>query len=254
MGRVSRIDRAVLTIDTSYGPVPVWGEIDSFDPARPLVFVVRGAFPEADTLTLLYRHLPGVDVALVHLPGMHTPFFADCSVEAFARAFDEVIGHFPHTKILILGVSTGALVAMAMRKAGLVLLIEPPLSPPRAWPLISQFRNWARENADIARWVEGLFGYRQDGIDAKDYSHLLNLSAPGVVLVGGTPLEPVRAFQRMPSLVTDLDRARISATPQLECIVIPEVGHNVPYRAPHEFLSTLKALVARFGDAQSSHK
>lgn len=239
------------TFETSYGPVPVWGDLDGFDSARPLVFVVRGAFPEIDTLSLLYRHLPTADVALVHLPGMHTPFFADCTVETFAKAFDEVVERFQRRKILVLGVSTGALVAMTMRTAGLVLLIEPPLSPSKAWPLIPQFRQWARESADVARWVEGLFGYQEDHVGDRDYSDLLSRSAPGTVMIGGTPLEPVRAFQRMPSLVTDADRARIVATPQLRNVVVPDIGHNVPYTAPAEFLDELKRLLVRLEGAAS---
>jgi len=234
----------VKTYETSYGPVPVWGEFDRFESYRPLLFVIRGAFPDLDSMTLLYRHLPEFDVALVHLPGMHSPFFSECSVNVFARAFDEVVVALDKRKIFALGLSTGALVALAMRGAESLILVEPPLSTADAWPLIPQFLEWGANNSDVARWIDEIFGYSEQGVVNRDYTGLLENSSPGVVLLGGAPLEPRRPFDRMPSLVTQADRARIAATPHLKAIVLPGVGHNVPFRAPKEFLVILKQALA----------
>lgn len=233
---------------TTQGDVPVWGDLDRFQEGRPFLFVVRGAFPDIDTLSLLPARLPHADVALVHLPGMHTPFFAEPSIEGFAQAFDEVVAALGRKPALVAGISTGALVALAMRSADALFLVEPPLSPAEAWPLVPQFREWARDDADVARWVEALFGYAPDQIHPRDYTHLLAGSAPGVVLLGGVPLEPPRNFDRIPSLVSQADRTRITAAGRLKAIVFPGVGHNVPYLVPNAFLDLLsKALDELFG-------
>ncbi|MDP3660531.1 alpha/beta fold hydrolase [Phenylobacterium sp.] len=234
----------VRTFVTRHGPVPIWGEFDQFDSIRPLLFVVRGAFPDADSMTLLHRQTPDVDVVLAHLPGMHSPFFDTCTIQVFAEAFDEIVRDFGRRINVVFGLSTGALTALAMRTADRLILVEPPLSTAEAWPLIAQFREWALADADVARWVEGLFGYSQTDVVNRDYTGLLADSAPGVVILGETPLEPPRAFDRMPSLVSAADRKRIAAAPHLTEVIVPGVGHNIPGVAPYALLDEIKRILA----------
>lgn len=223
------------TFQTSLGPVPLWGEFDRFDAARPMVFVIRGAFDELDSMTRFQDHAPDVDVALVHLPGMHSPYFADCSVHAFAQAFDEVLAALRRPRVILLGLSTGALVAMAMQGADALIAVEPPLSPPAMWPLIPRLRTAAAQDPEVARWVEGLFSMA-------DYGDLLADCLPGVVLLGGEALEPIRPVDRLPSLVSAADRERIATTPHLRVMTVPGVGHNIPAQAPGALLCALRQV------------
>jgi pimeloyl-ACP methyl ester carboxylesterase len=226
----------VKTFQTTFGPVPVWGEIAG---EKPLLFVIRGAFDELDAMTRLQEHAPDFDVALVHLPGMHTPYFDECSVHAFARAYDEILADLARPRTILLGLSTGALVAMAMRNAQAIVAVEPPLSPAAMWPLIPRVRSAARADADVARWVRGIFGVTQTGVEPIDYSPLLAVWAPGVVLLAGEPLEPPRPVGRLPSLVSPDARARIAQAPHLRTAVIPGTGHNIPAHAPDAVLWAL---------------
>ena len=94
-------------VPTRFGSIPVWGD---FGTDRPLVLVVRGVCPALD------RHAdldpPDADLALLHLPGFHSPLIRPFSIEVFAQAFDELVQtRFADRQITLVGASTGALVA-----------------------------------------------------------------------------------------------------------------------------------------------
>jgi hypothetical protein len=45
-------------VETPWGPIPVWGNIKSFTPLRPLLFVIRGAFSIPDHMVSMATRLP----------------------------------------------------------------------------------------------------------------------------------------------------------------------------------------------------
>lgn len=216
--------------------------------------VIRGAFPDPDAMTLLQGRFPDADVVIVDLPGMHSPFFADPSIATFAAAYDEILAELDRERVVALGISTGALAAFGLRRAGRLVAVEPPLSSAAAWPLVPTFRERALEDPDLRRWVEALFGYYPDRVEDRDYRGLAAQSAPGVVLVGAEPLEPMRPFSRMPSLVAAADRASLVAERHLTVMTIPGAGHNVPVMAPFAILGALRRLLDELAapDAQSN--
>jgi pimeloyl-ACP methyl ester carboxylesterase len=231
------------TFQTSLGPVPLWGNLDRFDAARPLLLVIRGAFAGLEDWTKFVHGAPGANVALAHLPGMHSPHLSECSVPAFARAFDEVADQLGLTDPVVLGLSIGGLVGFAMKRAAAVVAIDPPLSTAGLWPLIPRLRAAVADQPELADWVESLFGVTGSGVEDRDYSGLPAGSAPGFVLLAGDPLEPERRIDRLPSLVSEADRQAYARLPHLKTMVIPDTGHNLPERSVGPVLWALRQVI-----------
>jgi pimeloyl-ACP methyl ester carboxylesterase len=225
-----------MIVETSFGPVRVWGRAGD-----PLVFVVRGAQPELTQLECLQGELP--HVALVHLPGMHTPFFARNSVADFSRAFDEVLTALACRDCVVLGVSIGGVVALGMRHPSIrhFVLLDTPLTTSGLWPLDRAFRGPAERLSVARQWLFDLFGYSPGGWENRDYTGLLrDLTAPADLLVGGVPLGEPRPIGATPSLVSAADRATYRAHPLVQVEVVPGVGHNIPGEGYRQLVSALQ--------------
>jgi pimeloyl-ACP methyl ester carboxylesterase len=208
--------------------------------AGPLVVVIRGSFPKADDYEDL--EIPGADIAWLHLPGFFSPLLADPSIEAFAQGFDEALEHiFPHRPLLIVGVSTGALVALAMSSGRILgrVLVEPFLSTAPLWPFIDFLREDLRSvpQPEKARWVRAVFGVAADSFENRDYSHLVGRAQSAWVLVGSESLAPRRPVRSLPSLTSEEDRARLHAVGAN--IVLVSGGHDVPSNHPETFASVI---------------
>ncbi|MBL8554274.1 MAG: hypothetical protein JNL41_08350 [Phenylobacterium sp.] len=218
-------------IRTRLGVVPVTGRLGAFDLSRPLVFVIRGAYPDPELMHRLPDLLPEADVALVDLPGMHSPFFAEPGVEAFARGYDEVLAtRFPGRRTVALGLSTGALAALAMQGPERLVLMEPPLETGALWPFLPRLAGEVRRTArrEAKAWVEAVFGVTAEGVEGRDYRPLLTACRkPGVVMVGGVPLDPPRDLERPPSYVTADAIGLVIRHPTLKLAVIGGAGHNI---------------------------
>lgn len=199
-------------VQTSQGPVVFWERPDD---SRPTVLVIRGAFPERDDYRNLPLELPECRVLLTHLPGMHTPFLPESSVETFARAFDEAL---PGAHVL--GVSTGGLVAMAMKTAKSVVAIDPPLQTEPLWPLRAFLQNIA-DNAQpqMRAWVRNVLGVPGPNIDYRPL-----VKPEHTVIIAGEPLEPERAPQPMPGLINREDREWLRS--HCKTVTVP-CGHNI---------------------------
>jgi pimeloyl-ACP methyl ester carboxylesterase len=214
---------------TTFGPVPLTGRLTS--KTRPLLFVVRGSFPVRDHLVSLSERLPEADVILVHLPGMHSPFFADSSPVTFAAAFDEILAELAYERVATLGISVGGVVAMAMKHPAIKrsVLVDTPLTTAELWPLVAEYRRISAERLDGAAWIQSLFGIYSDRIEERDYRPLLAaLRVPTTALIGSDDLGMPREFSRTPSLVSEADRALYSASSWVEPVVVEDVGHNIP--------------------------
>jgi pimeloyl-ACP methyl ester carboxylesterase len=224
-------------IETTLGPVPVWG--GPFDSDRPLVLGIRGAFPPRDLMADLDP--PGADLALVHLPGFFSPVIRPMSIETFARAFDEMIERrFPGRRITLVGMSTGAVAALAMRAPQIeaVLAVEPFFCTAKLWPLIAFVQDGlkTRANPVTREWCEGIFGYFENGVVDRDYRHLAaDPARPTLMMAGETALWPVRTIEQLPSLADEADRALLPHK------VVPG-GHNVPMADIRAGLAELQTL------------
>lgn len=215
----------MVWVETALGRVPVWGRANS---ERPIVLAIRGAFPEPHHLADLAP--PNQDLVLLHLPGFHSPALAATSIGAFAAAFDEVIRkHFTGREITAVGVSTGALVALALRAPEVrrVLAVEPFFSTAHLWPLVEWVQHELRRNPAplLHHWCEAIFGYTGTAVCDRRYEPVLNgPPRPTVALVGDVPLLPRRPLTILPSLTNEVDRARLP-------VRVTPGGHNLPTAA-----------------------
>jgi pimeloyl-ACP methyl ester carboxylesterase len=221
----------MLEIETTFGGVPVWGRLGSFAPDRRLLLIVRGAFAEENQLLSAIDRHPEADVALVHLPGMNTQPLRSNDIPIFASAFDEVVTALPNVRVLVVGLSIGGVVAFAMRKATRVLAVDTPLTT-TLWPVRA---HW---DAQIAQRPE-LSWLKDRKFDALD-----TLRAPTRLLLASDPLGVPRKLARLPSLVSEDDRAAYDAHACVTVEVVPDTGHNIArsarlYRAICEELDAL---------------
>jgi len=231
-------------IDTLRGPVQVSGDFGRFSADRPLIFVIRGALASDEQMTPLKELLPDCDVAFADLPGMAgSPFWASNSVEAFAGAMDEATDRFTHTHKVLLGVSTGAVVAFTMARGHAVLALDPPLAPTVCGALIHAYRSrWASLSLETRRWLFEILGVDETATSPRDYRWTLERCAkPGVVLSGQRrPHEPLSAS--LPGLMTDADIEAVAQHPALRSVVVAGAGHNLPNECPALIVSTAKLL------------
>jgi len=226
-----------ITVSTRLGDVPLWGRFETFDAARPLVLVLRGAFAHVDYLDRLPDALEGCDVVLAHLPGMHSPRLVTSSVGAFARAFDECVrARFAGRQVLRVGISVGGLVVLAMREGAALVATDPPLTTASLGPLAARLRRAVAEDPTMADWVWNVFGIGPFGTEARDYSEVLRaVNVRGIVLMGD-PFADVR----LPGLMAPADQAMIAAVPGLEAVALKGVGHNIPRDAPEALLRAIR--------------
>jgi pimeloyl-ACP methyl ester carboxylesterase len=230
-----------VELQTSLGPVRVWAR--SSDPSVPLLFVVRGAGRDPQQLADLVADLPGAEIALVHMPGLHSPFFTESSPAAFAVAFDEVLQALGHRSVVVVGVSIGGVVALSMRHPSIkrLILLDTPLSTADLWPVLDGYREAATISPQVAGWFFGVFGVTPGGVVNRDYRPLLaELTVPAAVLVGGDPLQPERPVDRLPSLVSQSDRSAYSSARAVQTLTIAGVGHDIPREARPIMLSVLR--------------
>lgn len=189
-------------------------------------------------------------VMLAHLPGMWTPFFTSNSVEIFADAYDQVLSRLGVKNVIVLGLSAGGLVGMAMRHPAIrqLVLADTPISTGDLWPLEQAFEGPAAREPQARKWFDDILGFKNGGWEDRGYRRLLDrLRTPTTVLLGDIPLQPRRTSDRMPSLVSTEDRAAYEGHPLVQTKLLPGVGHNISRDGTDglvEVLTTTFAAVA----------
>lgn len=228
-----------IEVATALGPIWFHGR----DTGRPVMLLLTGAFAEANVLDHTQQFLPDVDVWRAHLPGNHCPPVEPVSIGTFAAAYTEALNARTGARPLaVVGLSTGALVAMALRARGLngLLLVEPPLRSEHLWPMLN-FRNGGPPGWETL--IEPVFGIGPKEARAVDYLAALDaLPIPALVLVGEVPLLPPRPTTFLPSFVDEESRARLAAHPRVRMEIVPGAGHNIPAQAPYVFLEAMKRV------------
>jgi hypothetical protein len=217
-------------LDTSFGPVVVHGDLAAFRRERPLLFMIRGAFPEPDQLVRLGESFPGTDFAWVDLPGMHSPHFAWPSVPLFAAAFDEALDLlFPGRRITAVGISMGGTTALHMRSPLVrsMVLADPPLQTGQLWPLIG-YRQIAPKMPGGSDWLQAVLGIGPMTVENRDYRGALEgLVAAPQFLLGGEPLLPERPLRALPGLTSAEDRELLLNRFGGAVALLRGVGHNI---------------------------
>jgi hypothetical protein len=229
-------------IETDRGAIWLWGRPEAFSGGRPVVLVIRGTFPERNNLEWL--DLASHDLVFAHLPGFYCPLAAANSIEGFIASFDTAIRtSFAERRLIVLGSSTGALVAAGLRSPQIVarMLIEPFFSTAKLTDLAAVLRtSMARiEQPTFNDWVWDVLGIAAERTEDRDYAHLLRGDLPIYALLGD-PQRPVVAPERLPTLTDATDRERlIAAGAQLRQAA---AGHDVPYADAQAILATLREV------------
>ena len=240
------------TFETPYGPIVLWGEADAWTSSRPLVVAIAGAYATArGAFFHLAPHLAtDADTVIGHLPGNHCPPLAHQSVDTFAAAYSFVISTaFKGRTVIACGASIGGLVALALEAPQIRRLVvaEPPLVMSKVWPLWPTLRGKLAEAAGdgAARaFVTNVFGVTEAAVQERRYDHLLEqLHLPTDVPVGERPLYPERAFDKLPSLVDEPERALLAAHPRIRLHVLAGAGHNVLQEAAPAFIALVRGAV-----------
>lgn len=235
-------------VETPFGPVWLWGR----DTGRPLVVVATGAFAEPWVYDRLQLALPEVDVARFHLPSNHSPPLTPNNLGTISRGLTTALeALYPGRATAIFGLSTGALVALAVSAPQVrrLVLVEPFLRTAHAWPL-HDLPRVAKDDAQ-RELLWNVLGVAEGRVEERDYRHLLDrLTVPAVALVGNTALGERRAISQMPSLVGEADRALLRDHPMIRLFEL-DGGHDVAARSLAELFRYIadcaRALCAEAG-------
>lgn len=219
---------------TPFGEAWLWGEAPEGE--RPLVLSIDGAFAiERPRSFELASYLPEAAVLNAHLPGNHCPEPVSQSVGVYAALYGDVLRQIGRPAVVV-GASVGALVALGLHQPlvkGLVA-VEPPLLTGKIWPLVASLRGWLARHPDDAErraFIWNVLGVSEDAHENRDYRGLLDqLRVPAWAMFGAEPLGAPRAYDVMPSLVDEPERALLRAHPLVQTREVDGVGHNVPGR------------------------
>lgn len=214
-----------IEVETPFGPVWFWTQ----DTGRPVVLFISGAFAPFDIAANLQDFVAGADVWRAHLPGNHCPPLVAESLGVFVAGFEAAIrSALGDRPLVVVGNSTGALIAMGLKAPNLrrLVLIEPPLRIAPGGPF-EPLREDPRFNQGA--FIYNLFGVGPQVSEARDYSHLLaNLEVNARVLIG-SERELGRAIGA--SVVDDQSRAELASHPRVRLHVVRGAGHQVLPRA-----------------------
>jgi pimeloyl-ACP methyl ester carboxylesterase len=238
------------TFETPFGPIVLVGEAAAFTGTRPLLLTIAGAFAiPRGPLFHLAPHFPDADVLSGHLPGNHCPTLISASIGVYASAYSHVIAEaFAERTVTVCGASIGGLTALGLRAPQVrnLLVVEPPLVMSKVWPMWPTLRHKLAQGGDKAarEFIVNVFGVTETAVEERRYDGLLEaLRKPTHVLFGDRPLFPQRAFEKLPSLVDEPERAQMAAHPMIRTTVTPGAGHNVLQESTPAFLGALREAV-----------
>ncbi len=227
-------------VPTPGGVVRVWTTPQPPGTLRPMVFAIPGMLSTTDNFIALGDSFGLLaDLCLMRLPIAMATRLADGSLGALSQMVGGLIEElFPGRPVLLLGMSSGALIALGVRAANLarIIAIEPPLVTGELWPITTQLDDYLRGTKDPATTAFALetLGVGEDRIARHDHLGLLNgLNVPVDVLLGEEPLRPERKVARFPSLVGEPERRALAAQPGVRLHIVPGTGHNVLGQALH---------------------
>jgi len=219
------------------GVIPLWAPAGALEGTKPVVLVITGAWAEPqDMMKTPQVVAPAWDAAVIRLPGNDTPWLAETSIEAWARAVEALIGTvFSGRPVVLVGLSVGALVAVAVRSPQVrrILALEPPLVMSKLWPLLDRLKTRWRDAPDDRPFLAAVFGVTGAGVaEERTWFHLFEGAPPTDVVVGDVPLTPPRPLPRSPSFLDAPERAWLRAQPNVRLLIAPETGHNIHVFAP----------------------
>ncbi len=243
-------------VGTSLGPVRLWSLKAPPNPARPLVFVIPGMLTDFETPLSIVNGL-GIlaDGCVLELPNSADRALSSCRLDDLSRLVGEILeGHFADRRVMVVGASTGAVIALGVRARNLVrvVAIEPYLGTGEIWPVTGPLRERLREgglDAAAQRFIWEAFGVGPDRSEARSHRAMLEgLAVPLEVVFGDVALHPRRDLERFPSLADEADRRWLAALPGVKLHSV-EAGHNVVGNAFKPVMAIVCEAARRSGAA-----
>ena len=220
-----------LRVQTPGGAFSLVGHLH-LDRPRPCLLVIGGAFPPKGYLHDNVDAYPGANVIVATLPGMETTW-TQTDARQMTRGLEQVAARlFGELPLVVLGVSTGNLLALDLRLPSLfeIVSVEPFLGTAHLSPFIDFARSYLRrhpQDTDKAGFLKDLFGVTTAGVTDRDYGYLAAaIRAPTTVLVGKRTLDSPRQGAAWPSLTSIADRVALAANPHVTLEVSLPYGHN----------------------------
>lgn len=245
-------DLTAEDVTTRWGRVRLSTTNQGREANRPVVFAIPGVLSANEPLVNMGEGLGLLaDFCLMQLPSFAGAAVSSCAIPDLSALVAEVIEtRFAGRQVVLLGVSTGAVIALGVRASNLarVVAVEPPLVTEGLWPLVEPLRELLRSSRDAttATFVLEAFGVSETGLVARDYRSVLDgLAAPVDVIVGDAPLNPQRELERFPSLVDEAERWRLAATPGVRMHLARDAGHNVVGHAVRTVYDVLREACRR---------
>jgi len=238
---------------TRLGPVTFWTKLT---PAanRPLLVTVPGILANFDDLIRLAESLAFFsDACLLPIPlSDETPLSSYAAPELSAMVGELLDARFPGRQVILLGVSSGATIALGVRARTLarIVAVEPPLVADGFWPIAGPLQASLRAASNRANdaFAAETLGVGREGVTSRDHLNVLQgLATPTDVVLGATPLHPQRPLDVFPSLVDEPVRRRLATTPGVRLHVVPGTGHNVVGQAINAVREVLLEASRRTG-------
>lgn len=246
--------------------------------AGPDVLALPGITTPAIAFEFAVRELSGeARIVIADLRGRGLsppPADGDHSLERYADDAEALIDALGLERPVVVGHSFGARIAAVLgarhrRRAGSVLLVDPPLSGPGRDPypttresFVTQLREaqagttadavarfwptWPRRELELrARWLptcdETAVVETHRGFEAEDFfTWWRDVAVPAVLMRGG----------RSP-VVTDRGAEELAAArPDIPIVIVPDAGHMVPWDNLPGFVSATRAVLVTRGSAR----
>jgi hypothetical protein len=191
-----------MQIVTSGGILPVVGRL-SVDKSRPVILCISGISPPEWDMVWLPPVMPDADVLITHLPEMAGRVaMNERRVRAWHQPFREMAEMlFSGRRLIILGCSTGCLVALGIADLADDLILAEPFLRPAETPGLHWVYNYllqdettrrAGNEAFVRDYFRDVVGIGEGGVP-DDFSDLLSCGPAGFT---SSPATRVRAICR----------------------------------------------------------
>ena len=221
-------------VATPLGVVRTWSTPPAAGTVRPVVMGLPGILSAMENLAALGDGFGLLaDLCILRPPTERGAGLSATSVGDLADMVGGLMEQlYPDRPVVLVGVSSGALIALAVRAANLArtVAIEPPLATGALWPIEVTLREHLKAQADpvLSAFAFETLGLDEARVEARSQLWVLDgLRVPVDVVLGDEPLEPVRAVTRFPSLVGEAERRALAARRGVRLHVVPGTGHNV---------------------------
>jgi FkbH-like protein len=211
-------------VATSHGRISLLLQRESLSSTRPVVLVVHGALRDSRTLTIwMTAFSPRFDVIFADMPGHGlSPAEGPATIVSIADRLREVISaHFSQRSIVVMGESTGGIIACALGDGRLsavrgVIAGDPPLTTAKQWPVQMSFAKLLATAPDgnyVHTFAKDVFGIAKDGSveERVYYQHARDVAVPTLMLTGDVPLWPRVSKPDVPCLLDETDRQVIQS-------------------------------------------